>query len=170
MVFKFFAGDGAWRRIVDVQNRQSDDGFYVDPGNHLNVFPLSPAGTTAFTTNAYHHVVLTQSSGSQITGYLDGHLEFTLAGNVMNIANAGNLMNFFLDNTVGGGQGEYSSGDVALIRLYNGILASDQVARLAADPFPSSGPTAPEPSSLAMLGMGLVALVGMGWRRSRKQA
>ena len=36
--FKFNEGNNAWRRIVDVQNRQSDNGFYVDPNNNLDVF------------------------------------------------------------------------------------------------------------------------------------
>jgi hypothetical protein len=31
---------GGWRRILDTQNRQSDNGFYVEPGNRLQVYPV----------------------------------------------------------------------------------------------------------------------------------
>ena len=82
----------------------------------------------------------------------------------MDINNPANLMNFFLDNTVGGGQGEYSSGQVALIQLYNGILGADQIAQMAMNPFASA---VPEPSSLILLAIGAVALGTRQLRRPR---
>ena len=52
MTFEFLdiaAFGGGWRRIVDTQTRQSDNGFYVDPDNFLQVYPVV-TGSTVFTT------------------------------------------------------------------------------------------------------------------------
>jgi hypothetical protein len=151
MVFLFKERDGQWRRIIDVQNRQSDTGFYVDPSDNLDIFPVS--GSTAdWTNNVYHHVALT-NDGTTAIGYLDGVFQFTAPTGLMNLDNVNNpglLMNFFLDNTADNAQEEFSDGRVALIRLWDGILTGDDVAALAANPF------VPEPSSLAL------ALVGLG--------
>jgi hypothetical protein len=162
LVFEFLEGNNAWRRIVDVQDRTSDNGFYVDPSNHLNVFPVGD-GTTAWTNNAFHHVVLTDASTSTVKGYLDGALEFTLSTSVMHINNPGNLVHFFLDNTAGDGQGEFSDGRVALIRVYEGVLTDSEVSQLAQSPF---GPTPiPEPASVFLFGAGVAGLVAWRWRR-----
>jgi concanavalin A-like lectin/glucanase superfamily protein len=161
MTFKLFSGTGAWRRLVDVQNRQSDDGLYIDPSNHLDIFPVI-GGTTTFVTNAYQEVTLVNNGGS-VTGYLNGNAEFTVATTVMNINNPQNFINFFLDNVVGGGQGEFSSGDVAQIRLWNGALTAAEVAGIQ-NPFGA----VPEPATALLLGSSLVAL-GM-WTHRRSHA
>jgi hypothetical protein len=70
MVFLFTERQNAWRRIIDVENRKSDNGFYVDPANNLDIFPVS-GSTAAWTNNVYHHVVLT-NNGSTVNTYLDG--------------------------------------------------------------------------------------------------
>jgi hypothetical protein len=162
MVFKFRENPNAWRRILEVQGRVSDDGFYVDPSNNLNVYPTSGVGSTAFLNDKFHHVVLTDSGGI-VNGYLDGRLEFTVATNVMDIANPGNVVNFFLDNDVPPFTDEYSSGQVALIRAWEGALTADEVANLAANPFP-----APEPSTLTLAGVGALGLLGYACRRRRQ--
>jgi hypothetical protein len=146
MVFLFTQLDGSWRRIIDVENRQSDSGFYVDPTNNLAVYPVS-GSTAPWTNDVYHHMVLT-NDGSSVNGYIDGVSQFTAATNLMNINNVnnpGDLMNFFLDNIAGGGQGEFSDGRVALIRLWNGVLTPAEAQDLASHPF------IPEPSSVALL-------------------
>ncbi len=134
LVFEFLEGNNAWRRIVDVQARTSDHGFYVDPSNHLNVFPVG-GDTTAWTNNVFHHIVLTNASTSTVKGYLNGVLEFTLSTSAMHINNPGDLLHFFLDNTAGSGQGEYSDGRIALIRVYDGVLTDSEVSQLAQNPF-----------------------------------
>jgi hypothetical protein len=53
----------------------------------------------------------------------------------MNLDAASNpqrLINFFLDNTTGGVDDEYSDGSVALIRLHDGALTDGEVAQLFA--------------------------------------
>ncbi len=149
VVFKFTQRENAWRRIVDVQSRQTDSGFYVDPSNNLDIFPVG--GGAAFTNTVYHDVFLVNNNGS-VTFYLDGSAQATLATSVMNIDASGNI-NFFLDNVVGGGQGEYSNGSIALVRLYNEALGT-------------LPPPVPEPAAMALMMAGLLSVAGaVRWRR-----
>jgi hypothetical protein len=154
MVFEFFDRDGAYRRLIDVQNRQSDAGAYVDPSNNLNIFPVS-GSSASWTNNVYHHLVLTDD-GSNVSMYLDGVSQFTAATPIMNIDadpvdNPNKLMGFFIDNVAAGGQGEWSSGQVGLIRLWDGVLTPQEAQTLATNPF------VPEPSAIAV-----VAFIGIG--------
>lgn len=138
LVFAFTERNGSWRRIIDVQNRTSDNGFYVEPGDRLQIYEngVLSNGETIFTTNQFHHVVLTNDS-SGIRAYLDGVREFaTPPTTVMQINNPEAVMNFFLDNVTGGGQGEFADGKVALVRVYDAILSDGDVAALAQNPFP----------------------------------
>ena len=155
LVLKFTQRDGGYRRILDAENRQSDGGFYVDPGNHLQVYPLA-SGMDAFTTNVYHHIVLTNGPDNIVKGYLDGTLEFTDSTTLMRLDQSDNpnhLLNFFLDNTVGSGQGEYSSGSIALARIYSGVLSDNQVLTLSHAPFNAASTPAPGALSVALLGL-----------------
>jgi hypothetical protein len=139
LVFEFTEINGAWRRIIDVNNRTSDNGFYVEPGDRLQIWENGglSTGTAVFTTNQFHHVVLTNDSAGIVKAYLDGVLEFTTPSTtVMNINNPDAAMNFFLDNFEGGGQGEFADGRVALVRVYDAILSDGDVAALAQNPFP----------------------------------
>jgi hypothetical protein len=141
LVFKFTDRTNAWRRILDVRSRQSDDGFYVDPSNHLDIFPV--AGSTAtFTTNVYHYVALTVSANI-VSAYLDGVPQFITSSALMNLDQPGNpaqSLNLFLDNTVGGGIGEYSSGSISLLRIWDGALSAQEIQLKSINPFASSSP------------------------------
>lgn len=161
LVFLFTERDSNWRRIIDVENRQSDNGFYVNTSNNLAVYPIS-GSSASWTNNAYHHVVLT-NDGTQVQGYIDGVAEFTAATSVMNLNNANNpglLMHFFADNLAGGGPGESSDGRVALIRFWNGVLTSDEAHTLATNPF------IPEPASWILAAIPVA--LGLARRRSSR--
>jgi hypothetical protein len=163
MVLEFLTGQNAWRRIIDVENRQSDAGFYVNPSNNLAVFPVS-GSTAAWSNGVYHHLVMTDN-GTTVIGYLDGVSQFTTNTTIMNldadpVNNPNRLMGFFLDNVVGGGQGEWSNGRVSLIRLWDGVLTPQEAQTLANNPF------VPEPSTATAL----LAACGLAAQQRRRRA
>jgi hypothetical protein len=175
--FKFEDRDGAWRRILDVQNRQSDNGFYVDPSNHLDIFPV--AGSVNFTNDTYQNVVLTvgPSGPNNVHAYLQGVGEFTTTTDIMDIANADNpnaLINLFLDNVIAGGQGEWSAADIAVANFYDGILSADDVVAFNSNPTGLPGGDGgsggaggvPEPGTWALAILGMFG-VGSILRRQR---
>ncbi len=164
MVFEFTQRDGAWRRILDVQNRQSDSGLYVDPSDNLDIYPIS-GSSASWDNNVYHHLVMTDN-GTTVTTYLDGVSQFSATTTEMNldfdtVDNPNALLNVFLDNVVAGGQGEWSAGNIALFRVWDGVLTADEAAALATHPFAT-----PEPASLSLLLGGSLMLL----RRRRGRA
>ncbi len=158
------SGSG-WLRLVDTQNRQSDDGLYVDPSENFDIYSDSPAGTALFSASTYYDLILTDD-GTTASVYINGTLDFSVANqgaglNQMNLNAADNpsqLINLFLDNTAGGGQGEYVGGKIALFEAFNGVLSSTDVSNLNANPYanvPSlSSTTTPEPATWMLLTVG----------------
>lgn len=146
---------GGWRRIVDTQNRKSDNGFYVEPGNRLQVYPVV-TGSTLFTTPGFHNVILSNFvNGNQreVKAYLDGVLELTSDTDQLNLDNAnnpGHLLNFFLDNIAGPAQNEYADGRIAFLRIFDGIVVA---------------PNIPEPQTYVLLLVGLALMEGLRRRR-----
>ena len=139
---------GGWRRIVDTQDRQSDNGFYVSPGNVLQVYPVID-GQTLFTDAVFHSVVMTNyvvGGTRQVKAYLDGVLELesnTDQLNLDNLNNPNHLLNFFVDNLAGPAQQEWASGSIASLKIYDGVVIPTAV---------------PEPTSAALV---LLALAGL---------
>jgi hypothetical protein len=68
---------------------------------------------------------------------------------------------FFLDNLMGGGQGEWSAGDISQIRLYNAALSA------VPPPTPPVVASVPEPGTYAMMLMGLGVVGFLARRRAR---
>lgn len=170
IVFSFDANDATWERILDASNRSSDNGFYVEPGNKLQIYPVGN-GPNLWTFGQYHRVTLTNDGSGHVTAYLDGAFQFDLTTSVMDFttygaSNPDHLLVFFADNLVGGGQQEFVDGKVSLIRLYNLELSNVDVGNIGnGDTGNGNGiGTVPEPTTLALLGIGLAA--GLRRRRS----
>ena len=160
MTFEFLADaafGGGWRRIVDTQNRQSDNGFYVDPDNFLQVYPVA-TGSTIFTTPGFHHVVLSNfvnGNVREVKAYLDGVLQLVSDTDQLNLDNAnnpGHLLHFFVDNLAGPAQQEYADGRIAALTIYDGILVGN----------------VPEPTTWALMLGGLVAVSSLAARRKAR--
>jgi len=154
MVFSLENATG-WRRVLDSQDRTSDNGLYVDPSSHLDIFPVA-GSTVTFAPNTYYDVFLTVNAG-QVNGYVGTSHEISTSTSVMNVST--NYLGLFLDNTVAGGQGEYSPGNIALFRVFNNELTAGDIAALDADPFASGQSSVPEPGSWLMLAGGAAALL-----------
>lgn len=155
MVFQFLDRNSAWRRIFDAQNRSSDSGFYVSPSNTLGLYPQGN-GSATWTNGVFYHVVLTNANTSTVRGYLNGGLQFSFSASSMNISS--NLIQFFVDDA-----SEVSDGQIALIRVYNGVLSDSEVTTLSQNPFTNINVSVPEPASL--LYFCLVGLVLLAYRR-----
>jgi concanavalin A-like lectin/glucanase superfamily protein len=161
MVAQLLERDLSWRRLIDTQGRQLDDGFYVDPSNSLAIFPDS-SGQANFITGQFHYIVLTYDDGIA-TGYFDGDVDFMSPSTVMDLFNPRNpfrVMSFFLDNNTGPATGEYSDGRVALLRMTDGVLDENEIALRAIDPF-----AIPEPSGVALCSVAALLLFVVARRK-----
>lgn len=118
MVFKFIEFNSVWWCIFDVQNWQSDNGFYVDLSNNLDIYLV--VGGVVFMNDVYYDVFFVNNVGVVIF-YFDGFVQVMVIINVMNF-DVSQMMNFFLDNVVVGGQGEYLSGSILMICVYDQVL------------------------------------------------
>ncbi len=136
MVFALTERSGTWRRIFDTLDRTSDRGFYLNPQNRFD-FSRLRTGTAAYEAGNYVH--LTMSVGAnRARVYVNGVLDIDLSTNSMNIDNPRRILHFFLDNTSDTSRTDYSSGKIALLRLYTNELSAEEAARIARDPFNSS--------------------------------
>jgi len=152
-----------YRRLVETQNRASDNGFYEISGA-LQQYPQTGSALTGFAANTYYDVVLTVSNAANnnVTAYLNATPYFTVTSTDSNITT--NFLNLFLDNN----NNEYSNGKIALFRVFDAPLTSGEVATLYnnGNPFPNAAPAAtPEPGTFALFG----AFSGAGLLLARKR-
>jgi Concanavalin A-like lectin/glucanases superfamily len=135
MIFSLDTTSG-YRRLVGVDDRTTDNGFYV-LSDHLTVYPTGGSGPNLLTTTSYHHVILTVATDGTVSGYIDGLTDFSTVTSVMNITSPGQMLDFFLDDSVV--QGEYSSGSIARLRIYDGALTAPEALALFNSQVPEPG-------------------------------
>ncbi|MCP3868866.1 MAG: PEP-CTERM sorting domain-containing protein [Gammaproteobacteria bacterium] len=109
---------------------------------------------------------MTNDGNGVVSGFLDGVFQsFSSSTASMDFSafpgNPDRLIHFFADNTQGGGQGEFADGSVALIRLYDIELTSDEMSTLP----PTQ--SVPEPTIITLMGLGMI---GIGLGRRKKQS
>jgi hypothetical protein len=114
-------GSTGWRRLLDSLDRQSDAGLYIDPSNDLDSFPNGGSGSP-FSPNTFFDIFVTVDPSNKVTGYFSGIQEFSETSTSLDIAT--HTLGFYLDNVVAGGQGEWSSGNVALIKVFRVFVES----------------------------------------------
>jgi hypothetical protein len=175
MVFEFTEDTGSWRRIFDTTGRKADTGFYVEPGDRLQVYN-DVTGTTNFVTNEFHYIVMTVGNNS-VKAYFDGKLELNSPTDKLNILDP--VVSFFIDNNLGGpAETEFADGRVALIRLQDGVLSDSEIADRANDPLapapPPPPPPPPPPAAIPLPAAALMFIPGAGlamWmgKRMRKR-
>jgi len=171
LIFSFDSDGPTWERILDASNRQSDNGFYVEPGHKLQIYPVGD-GPDTWTFGVYHRVTLTNDGSGHVTAFLDGAFQFDLITAVMDFAtypaaNPDKLLTFFADNVIGGGQGEFVSGKVSLIRLFDLELTPGDVGGIGdGGGSGGGGSSVPAPATLVLIGLGIAGSF-LARRRSR---
>jgi Concanavalin A-like lectin/glucanases superfamily len=150
-------------KVFDFQNLSSDDGLYINDATGLLYFNgvTGATGGTPAVSGTYTQIVLTRDSATgEVSVYQDGSPAFAfddssdeavLADSVSPSSNA--YLTVFKDDGTGVGSSlldETTVGDIARLRLYDGVLTPDQVAALDT--------VVPEPLSLSsmVLGAGLL--------------
>jgi hypothetical protein len=161
-------------KVLDFKNLSSDAGLYVDDATGLLGFydgsgMLLGASTSPFLSGQYVQIVLTRNSANNsVTVYANGTAQFSFTDStglaiLGDKTSSGNsFLTLFQDDGTGlGGTtvAEGTVGDIARLRLYDGVLSPTQIAGLP----PLA--TVPEASATALLGVGGIFLAGLAARR-----
>lgn len=146
-----FSNVSEFRRMIAFAD--VDPGMYVNSGT-FNFYSGANNAGGAITSNTFVDFVLTRN-GTGVAGYVNG--SSTPALSLVNDSGVGRspggTLQFFRDN-IGGN--EFSpAGRISLLRIWDGPLAAAEI------------PTAmvPEPSALALGGLGVAAILVGAWRR-----
>lgn len=125
-----------YRRILN--SNDQDPGFYVGPANSLSIYQNGPhKGGSDLINGTYYDVVLSVSPSGE-KAYINGSEVISYSGTPDSIQS--NFLKFFNDDVY-----EYGNGKVALIRIFDSSLSSNDVASLNnnGNPFPTAVPLSP---------------------------
>lgn len=168
----FFSFDALtnYRRIVDLNDRKSDNGLYLLSGDVHFFGPVRPVDTN-YQPGQMLHIVLTRDEDQVVRGYGQGAQLFSFSDTTGHdfglLSGPDGLVRFFRDDTT-----EASAGFVDFIRLYDRVLTDAEVAALYGGGMPlrqfEAPPVTgvPEPASWAMLILGFGG-IGAALRRRR---
>ncbi len=136
--FDLLAG---YRKVIDFKNGSSDDGLYLLDGC-LNFFPKEQVALTRIGSDSYVQIVLTRDAADRVVGYVDGVRQFAFndRGGLAKVGGSDSLR-FFVDDVTT--TGEWSSGAVSQIRLFDQALTANEVALLACTELAIADPTFP---------------------------
>ena len=156
-------------KVFDFANFTSDAGLYINSNTGVFQFadvtgaPVTGGTSTAgaLVMGTYYQLTLTRSSATNVvTGYQNGTQAFQFT-DTTGLATLNTTLGVFRDDGVGTASGvtnEGTAGNLARLRLYDGVLTQAQVAALV-----------PEPSAWVALCVG-GALLGVAVFRRRKMA
>ena len=140
VLFRFDLTPG-FRKVIDFKNGSTDDGVYLLDGC-LIFFPKEQDALTGIGSDSYVQIVLTRDAADRVVGYVDGVPQFAFndRGGLAEVGGS-NSLRFFVDDVTT--TGEWSSGAVSQIRLFDQALTANEVALLACTELAIADPTFP---------------------------
>jgi len=153
-----FGETSGFRKMIDFKDQTTDTGFYIH--NQQFQFYNSTEGAGSVADFQTFTIILTRDAAKSVNVYLNGDATPILSFvDTDDLAVASqNVLKFFQDDTAI--SGEFSSMGVAnLIRVWNGALASSEIA---------GAMTVPEPSTWLMGVAGMTALAAIARKRARR--
>ncbi len=140
VLFRFDLLDG-YRKVIDFKNGSADDGLYLLDGC-LTFYPKEQDAFTKIGSDSYVQIVLTRDAADRVVGYVDGVRQFAFndRGGLATVGASDGLW-FFVDDVTT--IGEWSSGAVSQIRLFDRALTANEVTLLACTELAIADPTFP---------------------------
>ncbi|MDQ3052026.1 MAG: PKD domain-containing protein [Bacteroidota bacterium] len=126
MYFQFLNNAG-FKRLIDFKNQASDSGLYCT-STTLEFYNEIVIPTTAFVSNQYVHLAVSRDGTTdEIVLYVDGAVAGSFIDNDgIGLLNSANVMNFFRDDLVFGGEAQ--PGRIALLRIHDSVISAGTVA------------------------------------------
>jgi hypothetical protein len=155
----------SYRSLISFDNRTTDSGLYNNNAN-LTLYRggnVAVSPTPVFAPNVMTHLLVTRDGSNNFTAYVNGVQQFTYADTqgVTTFSGPNNIIWLLRDNS-----GENASGFLDFVRIYDTPLTQAQIAERYQTVVPGGATAAPEPGTLALLGMGML-VGGVVARRKR---